>query len=111
LVIHDIVEQLKQEFARIDAAITALEGTGSKVGRPNKSGKHRHMSTAACKRISEAMKKRWAAGTDKDAPKRVKVTGKGAARRPQISSAGRKRLSLLMKARWAARKKAGATTL
>lgn len=60
MVIHDILEQLKQELGRIDAAISALEGTGPKVGRPKKAGKGRQMSAAARARISAAMKARWA---------------------------------------------------
>jgi len=65
--VDEIVQQLKQQRNRLDAAIQALEGAGGKGkrrGRPpgsaNKSGKRRTMSTAARKRISQAMKKRWA---------------------------------------------------
>lgn len=68
--IQSVLEDLKRERARLDAAIDALQGlgTGRKrgPGRPAGSGKSksgrsgRHMSAAARKRISEMMKKRWA---------------------------------------------------
>jgi exonuclease VII small subunit len=66
--VDEVVQQLKQQRSRLDAAIQALEGSsgkGKRRGRPpgstNKSGKRRTMSAAARKRISQAMKKRWAA--------------------------------------------------
>ena len=59
------------------------------------------MSAAARKRISDAMKQRWAKWKGKSAPKKAKG-------RPPMSAAARKKLSALMKARWAARKKAKA---
>jgi len=59
------------------------------------------MSASARKRISEAMKQRWAKWKGKSAPKKDKS-------RPPMSAAARKKLSALMKARWAARKKAKA---
>ena len=58
------VAALKEQRTRIDHAIAALEGLGSPArrGRPPKTGSTtgRHMSAAARKRISEAMKQRWA---------------------------------------------------
>jgi hypothetical protein len=59
------------------------------------------MSASARKRISEAMKLRWAKWKGKSAPKKGKS-------RPPMSAAARRKLSALMKARWAARKKAKA---
>jgi len=59
------------------------------------------MSAAARKRISEAMKQRWAKWKGKSAPKKTKA-------RPPMSAAARKKISALMKARWAARRKAKA---
>lgn len=56
------------------------------------------MSAAARKRISEAMKQRWANRKSKPAPAKAK---RG------MSAAARKKLSALMKARWAARRKQG----
>jgi len=65
---------------------------------------------AARKRISAAMKARWAArkrGTTSKKP--AKTATKKSAGRPRMSPAARKKLSALMKARWAARKKQGAS--
>jgi hypothetical protein len=68
--LDEIVQQLKQERSRLDAAIQALEGTeghGKRRGRPAGSKnnimvpKRRTMSAAGRKRIAEAMRKRWAA--------------------------------------------------
>lgn len=71
--ITQIVEQLRAERSRLDAAIQALEGAGTSRrgrGRPPRSAnkpvggaprRKRRMSAAARKRIAEAMRKRWAA--------------------------------------------------
>jgi hypothetical protein len=103
--IQSLLSDLKAERNRIHQAISAIEGLFSlsspRRGRPPKAkpaaaalGKKRHgMSAAARKRISDAMKKRWAAKTVKTAPKRK-----------PMSPAARKRLSELMKKRWAAQK-------
>ena len=56
------------------------------------------MSAAARKRISDAMKKRWASQKQKAAPKRK-----------AMSPAARKRLSEMMKKRWAEQKKKSQT--
>ena len=60
------------------------------------------MSAAARKRISEAMKQRWAKWGGKSAPK------KAVPKRQRMSPAMRKKLSVMMKARWAQRNKAKA---
>jgi hypothetical protein len=52
--INYIVEALKVERTRIDAAISAL--TGQRVGN----GRRRRFSAAARKRLSETAKVRWA---------------------------------------------------
>jgi len=104
--IQSIVSDLRAERNRIDQAISALEGLTSPAprrGRPPKStstgGKRRRMSAAARKRISEAMKQRWAKQKSKSsAPAKPKAG-------PTMSAAARKKLSDLMKARWAAKKK------
>jgi hypothetical protein len=88
----NIVATLKEQRTRIDQAIAALEGVGA-AGRPRP-----HMSISARKRISEAMKQRWA--------KRKRKTSKKSKARPAMSAAARKKLSTLMKARRAAKKKA-----
>ena len=101
--IQSIVAELREELRRIENAINALVGLASvpaRRGRPPKSAGRRHMSATARKRISEAMKKRWAQRKGKAAPK------KATSKRKPMSPAAKKRLSALMKARWAARKKA-----
>jgi hypothetical protein len=79
--IQALVSSLKVERGRIDLAMTALEGLTSssspRRGRPPKAKtavrtagkKRRRMSAAARKRISDAMKKRWATWHGKSAPK------------------------------------------
>jgi hypothetical protein len=73
--IASILNELKQERDRIDAALTALEGTrggrstnGRRHGKPGRppgevtAGKKRRrkLSAAVKKRISDAAKARWA---------------------------------------------------
>jgi hypothetical protein len=78
--IQSFLFDLKAERNRIDQAISAIERLASPArrGRPPKAKraalapgkKLRGMSAAARKRISEAMKKRWATWHGKSAPKR-----------------------------------------
>ena len=113
--IQAIVSNLKDERSRIDQAISALEGltsTAPRLGRPPKAtttgGKRRRMSAAARKRISEAMKQRWAKWKGKSSPKQAKAAPKKTTVRRPMSAAAKKKLSALMKARWAAKKEAKA---
>ena len=110
--IQSIVAQLRQEATRIERAIAALTGLGAPTARrgrlpegshakPATAKKRRRLIAAARKRISEAMKQRWAKWKGKSAPKKAKS-------RPPMSAAARKKLSALMKARWAAKKKSKA---
>jgi len=102
-----ILAELRSQRTRLDQAISALEGRAGvslpRRGRPPKATsptgrqRRRHMSAAARKRISEAMKQRWANRKSKSAPAKAKRRG--------MSAAARKKLSALMKARWAARKR------
>jgi hypothetical protein len=115
--IHQILDYLKEEVSKLDAAITALEGSRPRLGRPPKSqssqpasGK-RTMSPAARKKIGLAMKLAWAKRKGKSAPKKAAPPAKKANVRRPLSPAMKKRLSALMKARWAAAKKAGAKAL
>jgi hypothetical protein len=113
--IQSIVAELRQEASRIEHAIAALVGLDSQParrGRPPKRSqakpesvkKRRHMSPAARKRISAAMKQRWAKWKGKSAPKKITPVSKKTTRRKPMSAAMRKRLSAMMKARWAERK-------
>jgi hypothetical protein len=109
--IDNLLGQLRSELTRIEHAIAALEtlagGARPQRGRPPKAERARHMSAAARKRISEAMKQRWAKWKGKSAPKAKAASPKKAARRP-MSPAARKKLSAMMKARWEQRRKAQA---
>jgi hypothetical protein len=113
--IQKIVTELSGERNRLDRAIAALESLSQPArrrGRPPKSTivspaprkKRRTLSAAARKRISAAMKQRWAKWKGKSAPKKVKTALKKPGKRPRMSAAAKKRLSELMKARWAERK-------
>lgn len=112
--IHTILDYLKAEISKLDAAIAALEGTPRR-GRPPKSASpKRTMGADARKRISKTMKLRWAQRKGKSAPKKgakkTAAPAKKPARKP-MSPAMKKKLSAMMKARWEERKKAGATSL
>jgi hypothetical protein len=106
--LQNLAKQLRSESTRIDQAILALEGLAlesrPRRGRPPKATHGRQISAAGRKRISAAMKRRWAKWKGKSAPKQVKAAAKKPGRRPHISAAAKKRLSELMKARWAERK-------
>jgi hypothetical protein len=113
--IQKIVTELSGERSRLNRAIAALEGLSQPArrrGRPPKSEiaalgmKRRTMSAAARKRISAAMKKRWATWKGKSAPKVAKATPKKSTDHRTMSAAARKKLSELAKARWAERKRA-----
>ena len=59
----EIVSSLRSQRDRIDAAISALEGAGTRGGRTARTGKSRsgrRMSAAARRKISLAQRKRWA---------------------------------------------------
>ena len=109
--VHQILDYLKAEISRLDAAIAALEGSSPRRGRPPKSAlRSRTMSPAARKRISAAMKLRWAQRMGRSPAKKAAPAAKKPARKP-MSPAARKKLAALMKARWAARKKGGERVL
>jgi hypothetical protein len=108
--IHQILDYLKAELSRLDGAITALEGSRPRRGRPPKSAsRKRTMSADARKRIGLAMRLAWAKRKSKSAPK--KAAAKKAPARKPMSPAMKKKMSALMKARWTEKKKAGATSL
>jgi hypothetical protein len=109
--IHDILDYLKAEISKLDGAITALEGSSPRRGRPPKSAlRRRKMSADARKRIGMAMKLAWAKRKGKPASKKGAAPAKKTTRKP-MSPAMKKKMSALMKARWAEKKKAGAKSL
>ena len=58
-----IIAELEAERDRIERAIAVLQGKKRGAGRPAGAtdGRRRRLSAAARKRISDGMKKRWAA--------------------------------------------------
>lgn len=58
-----IIAELEAERDRLNRAIAALQVSGGGRGRitAKRTGRRRHVSAAARKRISDAQKKRWAA--------------------------------------------------
>jgi hypothetical protein len=58
--ITQIIDSLKLERNRIDAAIAALNGSSFRGGSVSSGRKGRHMSAEAKARISASQKKRWA---------------------------------------------------
>lgn len=89
--LESIVQQLKQERDRLDAAITALSSVNGDYTAPEKrAGKH--MSAAARAKISAAQKARWA---------KSKSISNNAPKRRTLSAAARKRIADAQKKRWA----------
>jgi len=115
--IQNIVAELKSERDRIDQAIGVLEGntpTKTRVGRPpasaggsRRTGRGGGLTPAGRRRLSEAMKRRWAqrrrgiTGPAKVSPRSATKPKK----RGGITAAGRKKLSEAMKRRWAERRR------
>ena len=110
--IHQILDDLKAEFSRLDSAIAALEGPSPRRGRPPKSAQRtRTMSPAARKRIGAAMKLAWAKRKGASTQKKATAPAKKVIARQPMSPAARKKLAALMKKRWAEKRKAGGKTL
>jgi hypothetical protein len=110
--LNKIVSELKSERDRIARAIAALldeakvavGASTRKVAGSTRRGKG--LTPAGRRRLSQAMKQRWAARRGKGAATKVAATKVAARkRRGGITAAGRKKLSEAMKRRWAERKK------
>jgi hypothetical protein len=121
--IQSIVAELKGELVRIGEVIGLLETNApakKRVGRPPGSAaaavkvqterRGRGLTPAGRRKLSEAMKQRWAKRKGAAAVSRAKVST--ATPKPKktagITAAGRKKLSDAMKKRWAERKRKGA---
>jgi hypothetical protein len=92
--IQEVIQQLRKEreraageVRRLDAALTALNGSGSH------SAGGRTLSAAARARIAAAQRARWA---------KVRAGQK----KPTMSAAAREKIAKSQRLRWAARKKA-----
>jgi hypothetical protein len=115
--VQNIIAELKGELARIGIVIGLLEGDApvkKRVGRPPASApqkaqvlrRSRGLTPAGRRKLSEAMKQRWA--------KRRRVTSPSAASinvaaKPKksggMSAQGRKNISEAMKKRWAEKRR------
>ena|ERR1700674_2718572 len=100
--IDDEIAQIKSELNSRPAVAKSV-GTASPIAAPKK----KTMSAAARKKISDAMKRRYA-----EINKTAKKVSEGSHAASQVSmagsrltAAGRKKLSDLMKKRWADRRK------
>ena len=99
-----IITELKSEREKVGRAIAALMesagGSGKGATRKAKSKRQGGITSAGRRRLSLAMKKRWAERRAKN------LSAKAAApkRRGRLTPADRKRLSVAMKKRWAERK-------
>ena len=96
--INQVVSDLRREKDRINLAIAALIGTKS-AGRAT--GRRGGISPAGRKRLSAAMKRRWAMRRRIGGASNAFVGARSAKRRGRMSAAARKRLSDAMKKRWA----------
>lgn len=114
--LEQILSELRGERDRLARVINSLlEGAGEAIAAvtPGKRGpapgrKRRGMSAAGRKRISEAMKARWAArkkpaGSSRAVASAGTVTKK---RGGGMTAQGRKRISEAMKKRWAEKRQA-----
>jgi hypothetical protein len=116
--LKDIIQKLEYQRAAIDKALTALheiDGTGvesesaastsaepaSAIILARKGG----MTAEGRRRLSEALKKRWAA---KRAASGHVSAGRPAKRKGGMTPEGRKRLSEALRQRWAAKRAAAA---
>jgi hypothetical protein len=117
--IQSIVAELKGELMRIGEVIGLLEnGTPvkKKVGRPPGSaaekvqtkGRGRALTAAGRRKLSEAMKQRWAQrrGPVSASKATANAAAKATSRKSAgMSAEGRKRISEAMKKRWADKKR------
>ena len=100
-----IIAELKREREKIVRAIaTLLEGAGVSGKGPNRKAarkKKGSLTPEGRRRLSLAMKRRWAKRRAKGLSRKTAVPK----RRGRLTPAGRKRLSEAMKKRWAERKR------
>ena len=109
-----IVSELRSERDRLSNAIALLEGESTnhrakaaRLAAATSAKRTGSLTPAGRRRLSEAMKRRWAAGGFGNRRKtRVAVVSSATPRKKGgLTPAGRKRLSEMMKKRWAGRRK------
>jgi hypothetical protein len=115
--LNEVIKKLEQQRIGIERALAALreiEGPAAAaapspaLGRPRKGRRKGGMTPEGRKRLSEALKARWAAkkaGPSVSAAAPAKTKRKGG-----MTPEGRKRLSEALKKRWAAKKAAAGST-
>jgi hypothetical protein len=113
--LNDVIKKLEQQRIGIERALAALreiEGPGLETTAPaaapaprgrRKAKRKGGMTPEGRKRLSEALKARWAAKKAGSVTTPAKAKRKGG-----MTAAGRKRLSEALKARWAAKRAASA---
>jgi hypothetical protein len=114
--LNEVIKKLEQQRIGIERALAALreiEGPAASVpatapgpGRPRKARRKGGMTPEGRRRLSEALKARWAAkkagsGVSASAPTKAKRKG-------GMTPEGRKRLSDALRKRWAAKRAAAA---
>ena len=111
--LKEVIKRLEHQRTAIERALTALrevdgtaaEATEAPAVAPVRRGRAKRkggMTPEGRRRLSEALKKRWAA---KRAGSAVKASVKAKAKRKGgITAEGRKRLSEALKKRWAAKR-------
>lgn len=112
--LNEVIEKLEQQREAIERALNALRDVGgsaplASAGRRPGPARKGGMTPEGRRRLSEALKKRWAAkraasavrskSTGKAAKKAVKKTG-------GMTPEGRKRLSDALRKRWAVKRAA-----
>jgi hypothetical protein len=107
--LNRIVKDLEAERERIGRAISALVmQAGAAISAPRRGPKAKRrrggLTAAGRRRLSLAMKRRWAERRAGKAKPKAAATRK----RKGLTAAGRKKLSEAMKKRWAERRKAAA---
>jgi hypothetical protein len=111
--LNEIIRKLEQQRTAIERALTALrevEGAGAESvtsATPASAGARKAtrkggMTPEGRRRLSEALKARWAAKKSDDAP----ATPAKAKRKGGMTPEGRKRLSEALRKRWAAKRAA-----
>ena len=113
--IQEVIEKLEQQRTAIERALTALrgvEGTEEEssekatVSAPlAKATKKGGMTAAGRKRLSEALRRRWAAKKAGTAPApNAKASAPVTKKKGGMTPEGRKRLSEALRKRWAAKR-------
>jgi len=113
--LNEVIKKLEQQRTGIERALAALreiEGPAAPApaaapgpGRPRKAKRKGGMTPEGRRRLSEALKARWAA---KRADSAVPAAPAKAKRKGGMTPEGRRRLSEALKKRWAAKKAAAA---